>query len=500
MDCTTDLSSVVNNLPSNPRILVLGDLMLDRYTTGIAERVSQEAPVLVLSSKSVEHRLGGAASVANMVAALGADVVAAGVVGDDAVGEQLKRSLQDASVSTEFVVTDSERQTTLKERFVGRNGSGLPSQILRVDTESKHDLNESIERRLVELVTSSIDDFDAVLISDYAKGVCTRRLLNRVISVANEAAVPTLVDPGRDRDFSIYRNVSLIKPNRIESSLAIGKPIRTHDEAINGGAELCNRFDIDAAIITLDSDGMCLVTHNGEGQIFSTTARSVYDITGAGDMVLSVLGLCLAGGVQIENAIQIANVAAGLEIDRAGVAVLNRSEIANGCEQSAGKARKAITLQQAADCAEEFRRKGKTIAFTNGCFDLLHVGHVTYLEEAASLADVLIVGVNSDSSVRQLKGPERPVIHEHDRLAMLSALSCVDHVILFSSETPCDIIRAVRPDVLVKGGTYTTDQVVGHEIVEAYGGKVCVTNVVDGVSTTRIVDSLTNRTTLRKAG
>ncbi|MFC1757631.1 D-glycero-beta-D-manno-heptose 1-phosphate adenylyltransferase [Planctomycetota bacterium] len=500
MDRNADLAVVLKNLPPSPKILVVGDMMLDRYTTGIAERISQEAPVLVLNSQSVEHRLGGAASVCHMVSALGADVTAAGVVGGDSVGDQLKQCLVDANVGTDFLLSDSDRKTTLKERFVGRNGSGLPSQILRVDTETGHPLSDEMEQRLTAAIVDAIGDYDAVLISDYAKGVCTPELLRQVIDAARSCDIPTLVDPGRDRDFAVYRNVSLIKPNRLETSLATGHPIKTHDDAIAAGVTLCEKFDIETAIITLDSDGMCLVDKEGEGSVFSTTARSVYDITGAGDMVLSVLGLCLAGRVRVDRAIQIANVAAGLEIDRAGVAVLGRDEIAACCaDASLTRARKSLTLEQATACAQEYRRKGRSIAFTNGCFDLLHVGHVTYLQEAASLADVLVVGVNSDSSVRRLKGPDRPVIRECDRLAMLSALCCVDHVILFSSETPCDIIRAIRPDVLVKGGTYTTDEVVGHEIVEAYGGKVCVTSIVDGVSTTKIVNSLTGRSSARKA-
>ena len=501
MDRNTELASVIRNLPRAPKILVVGDMMLDRYTTGIAERVSQEAPVLVLNSRSVEHRLGGAASACHMVSALGAKVTAAGVTGDDLVGLQLKQCLTDAGVDTEFLLADPNRQTTLKERFVGRNGSGLPSQILRVDTETCHPLSESIERQLGAAIIDAIEDYDAVLISDYVKGVCTPALLRQIIDAAQSCDIPTLVDPGRDRDYSIYRGVSLIKPNRLETSLATGHSIETCDDAIAAGTALCQQYEIETAIITLDSDGMCLVDRDGRGRRFPTTARSVYDITGAGDMVLSVLGLCMAGRVPVDSAVQIANVAAGLEIDRAGVAVLSRDEIAACCTDTAGSGgRKLLALEQAATYADEYRRKGKSIAFTNGCFDLLHVGHVTYLQEAASLADVLVVGVNSDSSVRELKGPDRPVISESDRVAMLSALSCVEHVILFSSATPREIIRAMRPDVLVKGGTYTTDQVVGHEIVEAYGGKVCVTNIVDGVSTTKIVNSLTGRTPLRKAG
>ena len=497
MDCESDLFGVLNHLPPTPRLLVVGDMMLDRYTTGIAERISQEAPVLVLNSKSVEHRLGGAASVCHMVSALGADVTAAGVVGEDFVGQQLRRCLRESGASTEFLLTDVGRQTTLKERFVGRNGSGLPSQILRVDTETPHPIDESIEQQLADMIVESISSWDAILISDYAKGVCSPKLLRLLIEAANRNDIPTLVDPGRDRCFSIYQNVSLIKPNRLETSLATGQSIKTHDDAITAGKKLCSTYGIDSAVITLDSDGMCLVHRDGRGIVFPTTARSVYDITGAGDMVLSVLGLCLAGGVHVEHAIQIANVAAGLEIDRAGVAVLSRDEIADRCLGSSQPgSRKLLSLQRATATADEYRRQGKTIAFTNGCFDLLHVGHVTYLEEAASLADVLIVGVNSDSSVRRLKGPDRPVISEADRVAMLSALGCVEHVILFESATPRELIHAIRPDVLVKGGTYSTDQVVGHEIVEEYGGKVCVTNIVDGVSTTKIVNSLA----IRKAG
>jgi D-beta-D-heptose 7-phosphate kinase/D-beta-D-heptose 1-phosphate adenosyltransferase len=330
-----------------------------------------------------------------------------------------------------------------------------------------------------------------LLISDYGKGVCTPGLLTAAIGAARRAGVPTVVDPARGCSLDHYHGVTVIKPNRVEAQLATGRKIARPADAIEAGRQLCVELEAQLALTTLDRDGMVLVGPDGASEVFPTHARAVYDITGAGDIVLAVFGMCLAAGVAPADAVRLSNVAAGLEVERAGVDVIYRDEIrAEIISQRGGTARKIVNLKQAAQAAEEYRRRGERIVFTNGCFDLLHVGHVTHLAEAAKLGDVLFVGVNSDASVRKLKGPSRPVIDQSDRAAMLAALSDVNHVIVFDEDTPHSLLHAIRPDVLVKGGTYTRDKVVGHEVVEAYGGTVCVTGVVDGISTTNILSSL----------
>lgn len=464
--------------------------MLDQYTWGAAQRTSQEAPVVVLQVQNREQRLGGASNVCYMLKVLSADVTCAGVIGDDLPGQTIARLLERAGIDTHLVLRCPDRVTTQKERFVGRSGSGLPGQILRVDTETTGEIAESVEKRLVEGFRSQIPHHDVVLISDYAKGVCTTRCVQETIEIARQAGVPVLVDPGRDVDFSIYRHATLIKPNRGETESATKSRIRHPADALRSGSELCQQLDLEMAVITLDSEGMALVRKTGEGQVYSTQARSVYDITGAGDMVLAVLGLCFGGGVTPDASVQLANIAAGLEVDRTGVTALTRDEIRTELASPPISQRKQANLQQAARFASDCRQRGKSVVFTNGCFDLLHVGHVTYLEEAAAYGDVLIVGVNNDESVRRLKGPQRPIISQADRLAMLASLACVDRVVLFDEDTPHAMLAAIRPDVLVKGGTYQPHEVVGREVVDSYGGRVCITRLVKGVSTTRIVESM----------
>ena len=501
MDRQTSLVHVLDGIKESPRILVVGDLMLDRYTYGGTERISQEAPVLVLKANHGEHRLGGAASVANMLSALDAEVSVAGVVGDDPEGQTIAELFEEACVETTLVAIDESRPTTLKERFVGRSGSGSPSQILRVDTESTSPISSDVEMELLTKIEQQISQFDAILVSDYNKGVCTEGLVTKVVAMAGTKMIPVLVDPGRDRDYAIYKNVTLVKPNRHEAQAATQQTIRNGDDASCAGQQLCKKHDIGMAVITLDADGVCLVDRTGEGDLFPTAARSVYDITGAGDMVLSILGICFASDLLPQQAVELANFAAGMEVDRNGVATISRAELLFEINRTVMQnQQKSFSIHEASVVGSEYHRQGKHVVFTNGCFDLLHVGHVTYLEEAASLGDILIVGVNSDQSVRRLKGPERPIINEADRVAMLTSLACVDHVIIFDDDTPCELLRKIRPDVLVKGGTYAREEVVGYEIVEAYGGRIVLADVVGGVSTTKIVESVGNGRRMKRAG
>jgi D-beta-D-heptose 7-phosphate kinase / D-beta-D-heptose 1-phosphate adenosyltransferase len=496
---SNDLLHVLDRL-GRPRILVLGDLLLDRYTWGNAERISQEAPVIVLRADRREARAGGAANVANMLAGLEARVSCCGVIGSDAAGGELRRLLVAGGANCDLVLEDASRPTSVKERFVGRASGRHPSQLLRVDHEHCTPLCESLEQHFIEAIAAQIAHHDALLISDYGKGVCTPRLLHCAIEAANRAGVPVIADPSQSGPLSRYRGVTVIKPNRLETELATGLKIVTEADALTAGRKLCQDLAAKMALVTLDRDGMMLVKNDGTGEIFPTHARAVYDITGAGDMVLAMVGLCLAAGALPAQAVRLGNVAAGLEVERAGVAVIFRDEIlAELLTGPDGAARKIVTHRQVALVAEEHRRRGEKVVFTNGCFDLLHAGHVRYLSEAAVLGDVLIVGVNSDHSVRKLKGPTRPVIGQRDRASLLAALSCVQYVVVFDDDTPHALLDAIRPDVLVKGGTYTTDEVVGREIVEAYGGQVRVTGLVDGVSTTNILASMARGQTVHSA-
>jgi D-beta-D-heptose 7-phosphate kinase/D-beta-D-heptose 1-phosphate adenosyltransferase len=481
-------------------ILVLGDLMLDRYTWGDAERVSPEAPVIVLRADQEEIRPGGAASVAYLLPHLEADVTLAGVVGNDSDGHTLRALLRDEGIDDQFVLTDPTRPTTAKHRFVGRASDRHPHQILRVDRESRAPLTESLAADLWTQLKDHLPLFEAILIPDYLKGVCTEPLLQAIITAARANGQPVLVDPGRTTDYRRYRGATLIKPNRVEAELICGTPLTTAEQTLQAGRSLCETYELDAAIITLDRDGLVVVTPTDHAEI-PTEPRAVYDITGAGDMVLATLGLCIASGIDIINAARLANIAAGLEVERFGIAPVKRAEIkaktqpqrnlaSGGCKPTdssphSAASRKLASLDEITELATEYRRQGKRIVFTNGCFDLLHVGHVTYLQEAATLGDILIVAINSDDSVRRLKGPSRPVIAEHDRATMLASLECVDHVLIFTEDTPISLLQKIRPDVLIKGGS--TAEIVGHEVVEAYGGVVRRAGLIEGSSTTQLI-------------
>lgn len=485
-----DLLSTFERL-GRPRVLVLGDLILDRYTFGNAERVSQEAPVILLRADQHEARLGGAANVCHMLRGLEARVTCAGVVGDDAEGRHVRQLLSDLEIDHLLVYDDAERPTTVKHRFIGRAQGRHPHQMLRVDHEVREPLAQRLADRLGDALVERLDEHDVLLISDYDKGVCTPRLLRTVIDAARRAGKPVLVDPIRATDYSRYRGATTMTPNRLEAGMATGIKIETPDDALRAGWKLVRELKLDLGIVTLDRDGMALVMDNGHGEVFPTKPRAVYDITGAGDMVLAMIGLCLAEKTTPAEAVQLGNVAGGLEVEKIGVAVVPRSEIRERllADRPAGEG-KLLSLGELAIATQAERAHGRRIVMTNGCFDLLHVGHVSYLEEAARLGDVLVVGVNSDQSVRRLKGPTRPVIGERDRAALLAALGCVDYVTIFDDDTPHELLRVVRPDVLVKGGTYSPEQVVGRELVESYGGRVCVTGAVDGISTTAILASL----------
>jgi D-beta-D-heptose 7-phosphate kinase/D-beta-D-heptose 1-phosphate adenosyltransferase len=486
----TDLLAEFERL-GRPRVLVLGDLILDRYTWGNAERVSQEAPVIVLHADHREARPGGAGNVCLMLRGLEARVTCAGVLGDDADGCCLRGLLDAAGVAIEPVLVDADRPTTVKQRFIGRAQGRHPHQILRVDCEVRHALSPQLQSQFIQRLPALVAEHDVVLISDYDKGVCTPSLLRVAIDTARAAGVPLLVDPIRGSDYSRYRGATTMTPNRTEAGLATGIRIQSTGDAFQAGEKLCRDLDLEFTIVTLDRDGMALVPADGRGEIFPTQPRAVYDITGAGDMVLAMIGACLASGLSPENAVRLGNVAGGLEVEKIGVAVIPRSEIRARLLADRPTAKeKLVDLGQLSTLVDAHRAQGQRIVLTNGCFDLLHVGHIQCLQEAATLGDVLVVAVNDDASVRRLKGPGRPVIDQRQRAAILAALGCVHYVISFDDDTPLALLERLRPDVLVKGGTYSPDEVVGHELVESYGGRVHVTRVVEGISTSRLLTLL----------
>jgi D-beta-D-heptose 7-phosphate kinase/D-beta-D-heptose 1-phosphate adenosyltransferase len=490
-----DLADLVQNL-GEPRVLVVGDLMLDRYVWGDAERISQEAPVVLLHADRREERLGGASSVATLLRALGARVALAGVVGPDADGDRIRRALLDLGIDDEAVLVDPDRPSTVKERYIGRAQHRHPQQMIRVDYEVRNPLGAAGEGLLAQAIHRQLGRADVVLISDYDKGVCTPGLLAAVISGARAHGLRTLADPIRGSDYRKYHGCSAITPNRLEAGLATGRVLGDAAAALESARELRERLDLEAAIVTLDREGMALAHADGRAQVFPTRPRQVYDITGAGDMVMAVLGMALAAGADYDPAIRLANVAGGLEVEKIGVATVSREEILHDLLRGGGpgdggpgprklRARPALLHE-----LRTRRALGQRVAFTNGCFDVLHAGHVQYLQEARAQADLLVVGLNGDAGVRALKGPGRPVHGALERALVLGALECVDYVTVFEEMTPLELIEAIRPDVLVKGADYGRDEVVGADFVESCGGRVHLAPLRQGLSTTRLLQRL----------
>jgi D-beta-D-heptose 7-phosphate kinase/D-beta-D-heptose 1-phosphate adenosyltransferase len=487
---SAELIELVQRL-GQPRVLVVGDLMLDRYVWGDAERISQEAPVILLHADQREERLGGASSVATMLGALGARVSLAGVIGKDADGTRIRQMLTDLGIVHDGVVPCPDRPTTVKERYIGRAQHRHPQQMIRVDYEVRSAVPAEVEEELRRAIVQQLRRADIVLISDYDKGVCTPGLLATTIAAAKACGVRALADPIRSHDYRIYHGCSAITPNRLEAGLASGRTLSGADQVFEAAGWLREQLDLEAAVVTLDKDGMALVHRDGRRQLFPTRPRQVYDITGAGDMVLSMLGMALAAGADYDLAIRLANVAGGLEVEKIGVATVTRDEILRDLLRSGlAGSRKVLSREMLRHEIDSRRRLGQRVAFTNGCFDLLHPGHVHYLEEARAQADLLVLGVNSDASVAALKGPGRPVHSELDRAQVLAALQAVDFVCIFDELTPLELIQVIRPDVLVKGGDYRKHEVVGAEFVESYGGRVFLAKFHEGYSTTSLLRNL----------
>lgn len=474
--------------PRRPRIVVVGDLILDRYTWGDVSRVSPEAPIPILAVDTDEVRPGGAASVASLLTHLEADVTLLGVIGEDAAGRTLTRILHEQEIHFETEWTVAGRPTTCKHRFVGRAAGRHPHQMLRVDQEVRSPLTSEIEARLLTAVQQILADTDVVLISDYAKGVCTPHLLAGMIEVCGRHETPILIDPARGADPQLYRGATLLTPNRLEAQMLSGKTIDDVDHALIVAENLRQKQNLAAVMVTLDRDGIALATA-GDCRHIPTTPRDVYDITGAGDMVLAILGYATAAGWSLSESAAVANVAAGLEVERFGVEPVYwweiDAELARDSATAFAVPSKVCSLDEAVRLAEAARRRQQRIVFTNGCFDLFHAGHLQTLEHAASRGDVLFVAVNSDASVRRLKGSGRPVICDSQRAQLLAALACIDHVLIFDDATPHRLLTAIRPDILVKGGT--TGHIEGREVVEAYGGRVERTGTIPQLSTTELI-------------
>jgi D-beta-D-heptose 7-phosphate kinase/D-beta-D-heptose 1-phosphate adenosyltransferase len=473
------------------RILVAGEAVLDRYLWGEVTRVSPEAPIQILQVNRREERPGNAAFVCANLAAFGATPTVVTVVGDDINGVQLSNMISGFGVDIQGLVRDPYRPTIVKERLLGSVQSirRATQQLLRVDNEDSRPLNASVEAEVIARLEHELSGADGALICDINKGMLTPAVLRTLIESARRQGKPVIVDPRMADDFSIYRGASALTPNRYETERATGLRLSEPAGWAPAARKLIDTLELDACLITLDRDGMYLARRGGGGLHITTAPQEVYDVTGAGDVVLAIFGLFLIAGAEVETAAQLANLAAGLEVGKQGAAVISRAELAQALRRAHhGSAGKIVSVGELLPILERRRAEGSRIAFTNGCFDLLHAGHVESLEFARSQGDLLVVGLNDDSSVRLIKGEGRPVYPAADRARILAALEAVDYIVIFDEVRAENIIRAVCPDILVKGEDWEGKTVDGAEYVQKHGGKVVFARMLEGRATTSTIE------------
>ena len=485
-----ELHSVLNLLErgfSQLRVLVVGDIMLDRYILGEVERISPEAPVPVLRHAQRFERPGGAANVAMNLAGLGCQSFLAGFWGADGEQAELSRLLAAAHVNVDGVVSSS-LPTISKTRIVART-----QQLLRLDIESREQYPFEETYRLEARAAELVKKVHAVILSDYAKGSLTEPMCELLIRTARQHKVPVLVDP-KTKDFSKYSGATTVCPNLGELSLATGIAVHDTEKMLAMAHAQMAEHDIDFLTVTMSEKGIRILSRDGTPDYYSPArAREVFDVSGAGDTVIATLAASLAGGLHIHTAVELANLAAGIVVGKVGTVPIAQHELIAALTPSSGitSGEKVLDFERVQLRVAEWRAAGETVVFTNGCFDLLHVGHITLLEDCRRFGSKLVLGLNTDASVSRLKGPSRPIVGERERARVMSALAAVDAVVLFDEETPLELIRALKPNVLVKGGDYTVETVVGHEDVLASGGRVEIVPTVEGFSTTNIVKKLT---------
>ena len=467
------------NIPdfSETRVVVAGDVMLDRYLFGSTGRISPEAPVPVVHVHETDDRPGGAANVAVNLAALGAATSLVGVVGKDSAADSLASILGDQIIECAFAIAD-DRPTIKKTRVQSRG-----QQLIRLDEENAAAMSGDA---MTSTLKGTLDGAGAVVLSDYGKGALADVV--DMIAACRDAGVPVLVDP-KGTDFSKYRGASLITPNQSEYEAVAGKSDSDEDLVARARA-MMDELELDALLVTRSEKGMLLVEAGSEPLFLSTQAREVYDVTGAGDTVIATLAGALASGQNLSSAAALANIAAGLVVRKIGVATVTLGEISAALHERGQGGRGLVELDALLALVREARERNERIVMTNGCFDVLHAGHVSYLEEAKSLGDRLIIAVNDDDSVRRLKGESRPINSLEDRLLVLAGLAAVDWVVPFSEDTPADLISALLPDVLVKGGDYKPEEIAGATDVLQNGGEVRVLAFRDGLSSSRIINKL----------
>lgn len=484
-----NLLRTVMNLGS-PEVLVVGDFILDVYVYGDAVKISPEAPVPVLKVAETEYRCGGAASVAANLATLGARVHGLGLIGNDQNGEILKEKLIECGVDISGLFEVADRPTISKQRLIGLAQHLHRQQLIRVDHESEERIPDKVNEAILRAYEDKLPQIDIVCLQDDNKGLPGDALCRQMIRLANQAGKKILADPSLTSDCSKYTGATVLTPNRKETSAMMGFEVTSEETAAKAAEHLLRELKLHGVVITLDKEGAYLKTKD-VSRLVPTRPRSVYDVTGAGDIVLAMLALALAADCEYETAVKLSNIAGGIEVGKFGAATVTigeiADEIANQNRDASGKVRSLDSLL----CeVERHRRHKRTIVFTNGCFDVLHRGHLEYLKFCRRHGDVVVLGMNSDNSVKMIKGPTRPINNQTDRAALLAAMEMIDYVTIFEEPDPLSLIKKVRPDVLVKGEDWGEKGVVGREFVESYGGKVVLAPLVEGRSSTLTIEKM----------
>ena len=485
MNKIENTSTLIERLKS-ARVLTIGDIMLDRYVNGSVERISPEAPIPVLHIDHEKVMLGGSGNVAANIAALGGGGTIISILGDDGAGIEVARLVRGLGNIDFAPATIDGRPTTIKTRFVAGN-----QQMMRADIEDASAIDADGENEIIANAKGAIKDHGAIVLSDYGKGALNDKVMQDVIKAAADAKITIIVDP-KGRDFSRYRGADIITPNKKELFEATNMAVDSDDEIVAAARSVIKSAGVKHVLATRSADGMTLISAKGNPIHLKAESLDVFDVSGAGDTVVAVLALGLAAGGNIELAARLANVAAGIVVGKTGTATASASELAHAIhnrDMGAAEA-KVMSMEEIEIKAAAWRDSGLKVGFTNGCFDLLHPGHISLLGEAKAQCDRLIIGLNSDASVKRLKGETRPIQVEASRAQVLGATSAVDGIVIFSEDTPVELIKAIKPDVLIKGADYKIDEVVGRDIVEAYGGKVYLAEIKQGHSTTETVKKL----------
>ncbi len=475
------------NSNERPKILVVGDLILDEYVWGGVHRISPEAPVPILETRSENLALGGAANVANNLVGLGCEVHLCGAIGQDEKGDKLLQTIHNRSIQTEGIFRFVHRPTTSKMRIIAHS-----QQILRIDKEDNRPITEETEKKLIQYINQTIPGIDGIICSDYHKGILTEKVIKAIMHRAQKSKKSVIVDP-KSADFALYKGATAITPNLGEVARSVPIKIKDKDEEDLGRAAeyLLNLTKAQAILITQGKDGMSLYQSKEKPISIPTVAKEVFDVTGAGDTVISVFGMAVFVGFNFEEAAWLSNMAASVVVGKVGTAVVTLEEINEFLhEEMLRTSHTVLGLEELKKIISLAKSTEKKVVFTNGCFDIIHGGHIEFLQKAKALGDILVVGLNTDQSIKKLKGGNRPIKSEKERANILSALKYIDYITLFDETTPEKPIREIRPDILVKGDDYKIDEVVGREIVEGYGAKVELIPIVQGHSTTQTLEKI----------